>query len=219
VKGPVEFAGGARGMREFGYDSGSKRILIDERVWREVVLMGHWIRDAVILRWAEVTSRLSGGELAPGTVLDRLVRVADPLRMDQDVRELYESAPAIECVWTGKRLDQGFEVDHAIPVALWQDSSLWNLFPAAKKVNNSKRDLLPATSLIRQREETIIAYWRMLSCEFPTRFMREAAILAGHRVPAPEALLPSNRERPLLHSFVEAIEYTARIRGTGRWEP
>jgi len=51
VKGPVEYAGGARGEKEFGFDAGARRTLVQADVWRELSLMGHWIRDAVILRW------------------------------------------------------------------------------------------------------------------------------------------------------------------------
>lgn len=98
VKGPVRFAGGALGTREFSFEAGARRVLLDEQVWQELVLMGHWVRDALVLRWAEMSSRLSGGELAPGRVLDLLVKASDPLRMDQQVRAIYRAAPSIECV-------------------------------------------------------------------------------------------------------------------------
>jgi hypothetical protein len=208
----VTFAGGALGKREFDFDRSSGRILVDANLWRELSLMGHWIRDAVILRWAEMTSRLSGDEVQPGRVLDFLLQTNDPLRADQNVREIYAAHQGLECVWTGKRLGPGFDVDHAIPFALWQDSSLWNLFPASKTVNQAKRDRLPTRDIVRKREEAIVDCWKLLSERFPFRFQRESAILIGKR---PE----EDWERPLMNSFVEAIEYTATVRGASRWEP
>ncbi len=173
--------------------------------------MGHWIRDAVILRWADMTWRLSAGVLPRGKILDRLVLASDPARFDESVRRFYEGLrPGLECVWSGRKLVGDFDVDHAIPFALWQDSSLWNLFPAAKAVNNQKRDRLPSREIVRRRSERIVENWRSLSREFPSRFLNAAA---GAIELAP------GWEKPLLSSFDEAIEYTAAMRGAARWEP
>ncbi len=149
--------------------------------------------------------------------------------------------PGLECVWSGRKLVGDFDVDHAIPFALWQDSSLWNLFPAAKTVNNQKRDRLPSREIVRRRSERIIENWRSLSREFPSRFLIAAAALSGGAVAvrnkegerraggvtvdatqdatAGAIELAPGWEKPLLSSFVEAIEYTAAMRGAARWEP
>ena len=183
VKGPVKYAGGARGVQEFDYDAATRRVLVDGDVWRELTLMGHWIRDAVVLRWADMTWRLSAGALQRGKILDRLVLTSDPARFDDSVRRFYASLqPGLECVWTERKLPGDFDVDHAIPFALWQDSSLWNLFPAAKSVNNQKRDRLPSREIVRRRSERIVENWRSLSREFPVRFSHAAAALSGSAV-------------------------------------
>jgi hypothetical protein len=215
VRGPVQFAGGARGGPEFVWDKESNRILVPADVWRELSLMGHWIRDAVILRWAEMTARLSQGAVGAGAVVDKLLESAEPLRADPVIRAFYEEQQGgLACVWTGKGLSAGFEVDHAIPFAFWQASPSWNLFPASRNVNNAKRDKLPTSALIRRREEPIVGYWRMLADRFPARFGREVRALLGAEV-APAG----NWEKPLLSGFVEAVEYTASVRGAERWEP
>jgi len=233
VKGPVEYAGGARGQKEFLYDAGTGRILVQADVWRELSLMGHWIRDAVILRWAEMTSRLSKGEIAPGSVIDKLLQSAEPWRMDPVVRALYEGLQEgprtesgvgvgqgmlgpgrlrLECVWTARPLTSDFDVDHAIPFAFWQASPSWNLFPADRGVNNAKRDKLPTSDLVRRRGEVIVACWKMLAAQMPVRFKRDSASLLG-------ADPGDNWEKPLFSGFLEAIEYTASVRGAERWEP
>ena len=225
VKGPVHHAGGARGEREFHYDSSSDRVLIAGDVWRELSLMGHWIRDAVILRWAEMTERLALKTVDRGTVLNNLLQGSTADRLDRDVKSFYRRLrPDLRCIWTDRRLDADFEVDHAIPFALWQDSSLWNLFPCSRPANNQKRDRLPTNGLIRKRQESIIETWRILSREFPARFPWEATALSKDvvltRQPAKgTSLLAPDWERTLFSSFVEAIEYTAAVRGADRWEP
>ena len=238
VKGPVKYAGGARGVQEFEFDAAARRVLVDGGVWEELTLMGHWIRDAVILRWTDMTWRLSAGVLPRGKILDRLVLTSDPARFDESVRRFYAGLrPGLECVWTRRKLVDDFDVDHAIPFALWQDSSLWNLFPAAKTFNNQKRDRLPSREIVRRRSETIVENRRSLSREFPSRFLSVAAALSGGAVtvrnkegerPAWEVTvdgaeaaieLAPGWEKPLLSSFVEAIEYTAAMRGAARWEP
>ena len=47
------------------------------------------IRDAVVLRWADMTWRLSAGVLLRGKILDRLVLTSDPARFDESVRRFY----------------------------------------------------------------------------------------------------------------------------------
>jgi len=225
VKGPVFYAGGARGIREFHHDPTAGRVLIEADVWRELTLMGHWIRDAVVLRWADMTERLSAGAVNRGAVLDKLTVTTEAARLDQGVRKFYEGRlPDLRCIWTDRRLTAEFDVEHAIPFALWQNSSLWNLFPSSKTVNSRKRDRLPSRDLVRRREEPIIENWRTLVHEFPTRFPWEAAALSRETLVLPEqetegVLLASGWERALFSRFVEAIEYTAAVRGAERWEP
>jgi len=219
VNGPVKFAGGALGKREFAYDKSSRMILVDVNLWRELSLMGHWIRDAGLLRWAEMTARLSGDEIKAGQVLDLLIKLNDPLRVDRYVRGVYEAEGALECVWTGKSLKSGFDVDHAIPFALWQNSSLWNLFPASTAVNKAKRDMLPTRTIVRKRRDAIVSCWNLLYGRFPSRFRREAAVLMGRGRRGSVAVNGQSWETQLMNSFEEAIEYTATVRGAHRWEP
>jgi SAM-dependent methyltransferase len=246
VKGPVKYAGGARGETEFSFDREGGRIRVQADVWRELSLMGHWIRDAVILRWAEMTARLSKGAVAPGAVIDKLLQSAEPWRADPTVRGLYEGVQKEEvgglrkggggeglrgggsgglvCVWTLRQLRSDFDVDHAIPFVFWQGSPSWNLFPADKRVNNAKRDKLPTSDLVRRREEAIVSCWRILAARMPVKFRRDAAsLLGGDPGGGPRRGSGgdpgSNWEKPLFTGFLEAIEYTASVRGAERWEP
>jgi len=214
VRGPVVYAGGARGERIFRFDGGTSRVRFDQELWRELVLMGHWVRDALILRWAELTSALSHRELPPSRVLDLLLAPVEGERQDAAARVIYASQSSLECVWTGRSVSpRALEVDHAIPFTLWQDSSLWNLLPSSRQANNSKRDRLPERGLLLSRREAIIHSWSVLEQELPQRFRREADRLTG------TAAENRNWEATLFSAFGEAVEYTASVRGVERWAP
>lgn len=211
LKGPVTYAGGAREEQVFSFDAATRRIRFDAEIWREFVLMGHWIRDSLRLRWAEFTSRLAKGEISTAHVLELLLLPVESARQDPAAREIYQVQPNLECVWSGKSLKNTFDVDHAIPFALAQTSALWNLFPASKACNNEKSDRLPELSLLGRRKEAIIHDWRLLNGQLPIRFGNECARLLGR----PD--LPHDWELPLFDAFKSEIETTAALRGVPRW--
>jgi SAM-dependent methyltransferase len=215
LKGPVVYAGGSlQTGRVFEYSTESNRVLFSPDLWREFVLMGHWIRDALILRWAELTSKIAKNSKRPSEIIDLLLLQPLPERETNDARNIYLAIEDKECVWSGKRLKADFDVDHAIPFALWMNNDLWNLFPILPTVNNSKRDKLPTTSLVKRRKDLIIDYWKLLRSHMPSRFDYEAARFNGQ-----QSFDLLNWENRLFSHFVEAIEYTAIQRCTERWEP
>jgi SAM-dependent methyltransferase len=214
-KGPVVYAGGSlQTGTVFGYDGETGRVLLSPELWREFVLMGHWIRDALILRWAELTSRISRGSKRPSEIIDLLLREPIPERETGDARDIYKTIEEKECVWTGKLLKAQFEVDHAIPYSLWMSNDLWNLFPIDSVVNNRKRDKLPTSVLVKRRKSFIVDYWKLLRGHRPERFDYEMERFTGL-----ERFEPGNWENRLFSFFLEAIEYTAIQRGIDRWEP
>jgi len=50
-------------------------MIVSGEIWRELCLSGHWIQDALILRWGELTSEISHQAISPSAVIDRLLRV------------------------------------------------------------------------------------------------------------------------------------------------
>ena len=113
----------------FRYDASKKIVLMDSGIWRELSLMAHWILGALKLRWAEITSDMSKGEVPAGEVLDLLLTNPIP---EREVATQEKSSVAL---WEeGVRLELGilikrqFEVDHVIPFSLWGNNDLWNYF-------------------------------------------------------------------------------------------
>lgn len=211
--GPVTYAGGARGEQLFGYERGS--VLVSAPLWRELSLMGHWIQDALILRWADLVQTLSKREVTIERVVERLLVSPDAEREQGDARSVYEAAGIGECVWTGRRITPAsMEIDHVIPFSLWRNNDLWNLLPAAKAVNAEKSDRIPATGLLRRRRGAIVECWEAARTAFPSRFEREASAQVGTLATSRGLQLGELFER-----LVESAEVTALQRACERWEP
>lgn len=211
--GPVYYAGGG-GSGTFGYDPATRSVVLQADLWRELSVMGRWIADATILRWAELTAEISEGALKPSQVVDHLLTVPIPEREVSAARAVYAALPTKVCVWTDRNLGDEFEVDHAIPFALWGNNDLWNLLPALRDVNNQKRDRLPSRALFQRRKERIVDYWSLMRDGHPNRFAFEIG-----KFVEPGAAGSPNWENRLFHAVAEALEFTAIQRGVERWEP
>jgi hypothetical protein len=187
--GPVHYAGRSTSGPLFDYDVAARFILVDEALWQEIALMSHWVRDSLLVRWAELTRRLAGaspGERAtPQQTMECALRVllepSESARDTEIARKVFEAMPARErlCVWSTRPLRSDFDVDHAIPFALWQSNELWNLLPAAHSVNLEKSDRLPERGLLRERRPLIRDYWHLLHGAHPRRFTTELGRLTG----------------------------------------
>ncbi len=212
---PVRYAGGGEDFSVFGYDRTTRRVTMPESLWRELTLTGSWILDATVLRWAELTERLSKGAVTAGAMVERLLAISDADRETRDARQLFARIGVTECVWSNRPIRNArFDVDHVIPFVLWHNNDLWNLLPAHPAVNNEKRDRLPTHGLLRQRRGHVIGYWEALRGEYEERFDREAAAFCG------TARLRRNDWQPTLFSrLAEAVEITAAQRRVPRWEP
>jgi len=210
---PVRHAGEGE-FTIFQYDRNDKTIVMSSNLWREFCLTGSWIQDATVLRWAELSERLSPGRIQASMVIDCLLSVYDPERNVREARKFYGEIEDLRCVWTMRQIARRFDVDHAIPFSLWRNNDLWNLLPSSPKVNNSKRDRLPNHDLLLARRDLIIDCWQSLRHGLGKRFVQEAQTLLG-RIQFKE----SNWENVLFSRFVEAVETTACQRGVPRWQP
>lgn len=199
----------------FQYDGKSRSIVMDRALWQEFCLMGPWVRDATILRWAELTQHLSKHEITTGQVLELLLEEPLPEWVVHDARELFLKNGKPACVWTGERLEKkGFDVDHAIPFSIWHNNDLWNLFPVKGAVNRSKADKLPRRRLILGRKANILDIWERFFDAYPQRFRAETATFAGADITRQD-----HWPERLFDLFSEAVEITAIQRGVERWEP
>jgi len=210
-EGPVTHAGrSSQGRQLFAYDTRGRRLVISGDIWRELCLSGHWIQDALVLRWGELTAEISKMMISASEVIDRLLRTPVYERNVDEARRVYRDLLSKECVWSGRSLGRMFDVDHVMPFCLWHNNDLWNLLPADPHVNRNKGDSLPTHALLKRRREAIMFYWDVLRRANPVRFENEVNRLSGTKTP------------DLSQSFnvvVESVEVTALQRGCLRWEP
>lgn len=208
IKGPIEFSGGALITgRVFGYDSTTRQILIPNALWIELCHLGYWVSQAVVLQWAEKTTRL-GKDLDVAMIVNLLLDKEDE-RTTVEARKFFEKQASLYCVWTGKSLKKDFDIDHVIPFDLWHNNDVWNLLPSSELANSKKSNKLPSAQLLQERRDYIIGYWEILRTENQYRFDQEASTLI--------AIPKTNWQTALFGQMCEAIEVTALQRGVGRW--
>lgn len=214
--GPVQFSGGALETGPvFTYDTKTRQVRMSADLWREFSLLGHWIRDAVIVRWAELTGRFAYRQgISSADVLPLLLAQPEAERATMPARQTFESAEWKECAWSGKRLTSGFAVDHVIPFSLWGNNDLWNLVPADHRVNLNKSDKLPARDLLWERQPAIVHCWEALRDRMPLPFDQQAEHLLGERLNG-----LGRWQETLFARLSDAIEMTAVQRGVERWRP
>ena len=214
--GPVTFSGGAlESGRVFRYEPLQNLIVMHADLWRELSLLGHWISDAVILRWAALTQKFSVRQgVTAGDVLPLLLARPEPQRATAMARQAFIAAGVSQCTWSGKSLRPDFAVDHVLPFALWGNNDLWNLVPADPKVNANKSDKLPSSELLFARQTAIQGNWEYLRSELQEPFDIQARHLLGR----PLSTGPSWKT-DLFCRLREAVEMTAMQRGVMRWAP
>lgn len=180
VQGPVVHAGGAVGGPVFSFGRTTGCVRVPVALGRECSLLGHWIVDAVILRWSELTARFGHREgLTAGAVLPLLLTRGDPGRATDGARQAFRAAGVDRCTWTARNLQGRFDVDHVIPFALWGNNDLWNLVPAHAAVNRQKSDRLPMAALLRNRQSALVEIWRVLRDASPGAVNRQAGAIIG----------------------------------------
>lgn len=213
ITGPVTYAGNSLETgRVFEYIKEDKTIRFSSDIWRELSLMSHWIYDAILLRWAELTADISKKSIKPSQVIDLLLTSPISERNVYDIRQFYLTEEYKECVWTGKKLKASFDVDHVIPFSLWRNNDLWNLLPCASSVNRKKSDMLPTRHLLMKRRDIIIYYWRLLRKLNSSRFDYEVTSTIGDTS-------NTHWEKDMFNFVKEAVEITALQRNVQRWEP
>ncbi|HNQ68811.1 MAG TPA: methyltransferase domain-containing protein [Bacteroidales bacterium] len=214
IDGPIKHSGGIdNDIDIFTYNKQFKCLELSSDLWKEFVLMGSWIYDASLLRWAELTKKLSKDEVSAGHIIDLLTMENIDKRDVLLARNTFKNYTNLECAWSGKELSNSFDIDHVIPYSLWYNNDLWNLLPTSPQVNNQKRDRLPTRNIIVKRKDVIIDYWKIYKENYPIRFFNDSARFTG------ENTTNENWENSLFNTLAEAVEYTALKRGISRWEP
>lgn len=232
VSGPVTYAGGAlkgdvKYFRFTGRRSALHRctdpvstcgrlgqIVMSGSTWREMCLIGHWVAESLVLRWAELTHELSNRSVPVKDVVDRLLVVPEAERDVHLAKEVYGAVDGLRCVWTDKALSVSFAVDHTVPFSICRSNDLWNLLPADPKVNGRKSDKLVTKGLLYKRRDAILHCWDTMRGATENRFAVELERSLLH-----EPYNSGNWQHAAFAGLVESVETLAAQRGLERWEP
>ncbi|CAI8152024.1 MAG: Uncharacterised protein [Pseudidiomarina mangrovi] len=208
VSGPVTYADDGT---MFSYDKATRSVHVDAELWREFCLTGYWVRDSLLLRWAELVARLSVSlpHVSSGVVMDLLLQRPDVERQQRFAARIFIDLPNLRCVWSERNIPPGkLAMDHALPFSIWLNNDLWNLQPSHTAVNAAKSDGVPSTRLLRAREAALVSNWRIAHDAEPQLFRFEVErALGGFNKHAWELQLFEH-----LRGKAEMAVYAARVR-------
>lgn len=150
-------------------------------------ILGSFIngQDSILLKWAAFSVSHSGHSLSINQVVNEVLKspiternVAESKRI---YKEILQREGAVYCVWTGKKI-KSYDIDHLIPFSIWKNNDLWNLLPAASKINSQKRDKIPSPNIIEKQKNLILDYWEMMHKYHQKRFQKEIQVaLLGNK--------------------------------------
>ena len=215
IEGPIKYSGNSKTGKLFSQYKG--KIIIPAKIWKEFVLMGQWIEDSIILRWADFTANITANQAADIKLSNVLDLLLTSIQLKRDTKLagniISEINQPIECVWSGKTVRE-FDIDHALPFSVWRNNDLWNLFPADKKVNNQKRDKFPTVALLNDSRKRIYNYWDIYYESQPAIFLNQATDFCGETFTG----FSKDTRELLFAAFSETIDSAALQSGAERWE-
>lgn len=156
---------------------GTMRVPI--HIWTAIQRFAAWIEPAILAEWKRETRRyaVTQGRSLNEAKLSEAMTWSDPTRDVKIPRERAAQlfgARRLHCVWSGKRLSNDIlQIDHCFPWTAWPCGDLWNLMPTHRRVNQEKRDRLPAELLMRAAQDRILDWWDAAYRESPSRSLAE----------------------------------------------
>lgn len=158
-----------------------------------------WLEPAIVNEWADLMRgyQVSYGDTDPAAALRWEDGRRDTTLIRRLVDEKVSAGRHVHCVWTNSDLRwRAYDIDHCFPWSRWSNNDLWNLLPAAVAANSSKREKLPAASLLEASRPQILEWWdgAYLGTAREEQFFTEA-----------QAALPMLAESPDLQTVFEGV--------------
>lgn len=156
---------------------------VPRHLWDAMTSYACWIEPAIVSEWAKLMAGYDerAGKKRPLDQYYDGLKWLDDHRNTREVREIVErvrnQGKSVFCAWTGKRLNDRYDIDHCFPFAHWPNNDLWNLLPAHAQVNNTKRNRLPTADMLERAKDRILEWWGggYASLGYSERFMTEAS--------------------------------------------
>ncbi len=148
------------------YFSEFGEMIVPAHLWRALLRYSIWIEPALVEEWTRLILQYAKNQnrQIEESQLRQLMLPYEPERNQAEVRNRalrLLNSQSIYCVWTGKKLrSNNMHIDHCLPWAAWPCDDLWNLMPANKSSNLSKKDYLPDNITLHESQDRIITWWK-----------------------------------------------------------
>ncbi|AXQ98986.1 class I SAM-dependent methyltransferase [Pseudoalteromonas piscicida] len=157
---------------------------LPESTWLAFNRYACWIEPVLISEWVKTMATYKGNQQFKNPDshhhLYRALNWLEPKRTTIEVRNRFEELKKyheMQCVWSAKKLNNSYDIDHSLPFARWPNNDLWNLLPTDSIINNQKRDKLPSESKLLNAKSRITEWWKEAWLDSQTeRFFAEANI-------------------------------------------
>ncbi|CCQ10167.1 hypothetical protein PALB_10320 [Pseudoalteromonas luteoviolacea B = ATCC 29581] len=124
---------------------------LPESAWLAFNRYACWIEPVLISEWVKTMASYKGNsrykEPDRHHHLYRALNWLEPKRTTIEVRNRFEELKKdheMQCVWSAKKLNNSYDIDHSLPFARWPNNDLWNLLPTDSVINNQKSEYLEA---------------------------------------------------------------------------
>ncbi|WP_263790633.1 methyltransferase domain-containing protein [Salinibacter sp.] len=189
---------------------------VPRHVWDALARHASWIEPSILSRWVELLETYDG-TASPGAYRDALAW-PNVEHSTQEVRklaiQLQQSGEPLYCVWSGERLNSGYEIDHCFPFKHWPNNHLWNLLPASSQLNAKKSDRLPSAQQVEAAADRIQDWWHRAyqKTRYEPRFYEEANAalpLRSDETTLDDLLTGLRRQRVRLRTDQQIAEWSA----------
>ncbi|MCT4625679.1 HNH endonuclease domain-containing protein [Halodesulfovibrio sp.] len=233
--GPVRYAGNKEtfsSTNRFSYTRNTKNlhslsdyinskgcIRLRLSLFFEMQVVGNILSDAIAIKWAQESVRLSERREHQITLQAVLPYLLTDIFEDRDQSQAREIATrllqqenSLTCVYSGKELGKQFAMDHILPYSIFYNNDLWNLVPSAPAVNSKKSDKIIALDTLYTSRERLLEYWdyvaetrsEVFASELSSTLKIDTKSISWHA--------------QLFDAVARQADVTAQHRGLSRWK-
>ena len=144
---------------------------LPESTWLAFNRYACWIEPVIVSEWVKTMAGYAGNSQYKSPEnqfqLYQALNWEEPKRTTTEVRKRFEQLQSelpkneqIHCIWSNKKLQRQYAIDHCMPFARWPNNDLWNLLPSDVKENGNKSDRLPTEQKFKQAKERMQHWWQ-----------------------------------------------------------
>lgn len=135
-------------------------------IWNSLSMYRCWIEPAIIDEWISLMKNYaisSGIEPKTYEEYQKVLAWTDTQRRTNEIRlicdNIKKKGKSIFCIWSGKKLNHNYDIDHCFPFIHWPNNDLWNLMPTSQNINRSKSDKIISSKTFFNAKERIFNWW------------------------------------------------------------